>query len=214
MLVVIGILIALQVNNWNERRNNILKSHEILREIKRNIEENNKLIHEKWQVEKDVIHSINIIIDNLQDSKNYHDSLNYHFHNSVFWPSSSIKSSGYETLKANGIDLISSTNLKEAIVNLYEVSYAEIDEFIRGEEGYSTTMVMPLFSKLFLFHPEGAKEGTPFATPFDYEKVVASNNYKGVLSFWRNFKYYGNELRKDGIQSGKQVLTFIEAELK
>jgi hypothetical protein len=33
VLVVIGILIALQINNWNERKNNITKTTNILKEI-------------------------------------------------------------------------------------------------------------------------------------------------------------------------------------
>jgi hypothetical protein len=41
LLVVIGILIALQINNWNEGRKELAKSHEILREIAENLEYNN-----------------------------------------------------------------------------------------------------------------------------------------------------------------------------
>ena len=40
LLVVVGILIALQINNWNEENMRLRKSHEILDEIKRNVESN------------------------------------------------------------------------------------------------------------------------------------------------------------------------------
>lgn len=38
LLVVLGILIALQINNWNEKRQNKLKVENLLQKIQRDIE--------------------------------------------------------------------------------------------------------------------------------------------------------------------------------
>jgi len=73
---------------------------------------------------------------------------------------------------------------------------------------------MPVATKLFLFHPDKNAAVAPLATPFDFEKVIASDDFKGALSFWRNFKYYGNRIRQNAILNGEKVIALIEAELK
>ena len=44
VLVVIGILIALSINNWNENRKNGIKERVILRSLRVNLKENLKLL--------------------------------------------------------------------------------------------------------------------------------------------------------------------------
>ncbi len=46
VLVVIGILIALQINNWNENRKSEITKHVLLQELKQEFQENLKLIEE------------------------------------------------------------------------------------------------------------------------------------------------------------------------
>lgn len=66
LLVVIGILIALQVNNWNEGRKELAKSHEILREIAENLEYNNARFLKEIKEEEAVVKSIDIVLENLK----------------------------------------------------------------------------------------------------------------------------------------------------
>jgi uncharacterized membrane protein YgaE (UPF0421/DUF939 family) len=66
VLVVIGILIALQVNNWNEGRKELAKSHEILREIAENLEYNNAQFLQEIKEEEAVVKSIDIVLENLK----------------------------------------------------------------------------------------------------------------------------------------------------
>jgi len=209
LLVMIGILLALQVNNWNQNRLNHLKTHEILREIKRNVKENIKSTQENIAEEKAMIQSADIIFNNLNHIKEYHDSLDFHFQFSHLWPEVSIKSSGYETLKNNGIDLIQSDILKEAIVNLYEVAYNEIAEVTRTSEGYSFSMMGPTQTDLFL-----VDSGELSASPFDYQKVLNSEKYKGVLSYWKGLRYYAVGRREKANVQSEQLLILINKELK
>ena len=57
LLVMIGILLALQVNNWNEERKQLSKSHNILLEIKDNLEINTKRFEEEIKEDRSVINS-------------------------------------------------------------------------------------------------------------------------------------------------------------
>ncbi len=45
ILVVIGILIALQINNWNEKRKDVAKEQLILKQLQREYKNGSKRIH-------------------------------------------------------------------------------------------------------------------------------------------------------------------------
>lgn len=66
LLVVIGILIALQINNWNEGRKKLAKSHEILPEIAENLEYNNAQFLQEIKEEEAVVKSVDIVLENLK----------------------------------------------------------------------------------------------------------------------------------------------------
>lgn len=210
LLVMIGILLALQVSNWNDNRKNTAKSNKILKEIKRNVEDNIRQTNSEIEYEKSVIASINIVLDNLDHVGEYHDSLAIHFHLAHIWSTANWKSSGYQTLKAHGVDQIDSDAVKEAIVDLYEISYTNLAEVMRTSEGYSFSMVAPLFTELFRFNPGGAMEG---ARPFDYSKLLASDKFKGIFTYWRGLRYYAIDMRTNCNENGRKVVELIEKEL-
>lgn len=210
LLVVIGILIALQINNWNQNRLDHLKSIKILKEIKRDVQENVNLTQQNIQFDKNVIQSIDIIFHNLNQVKEYHDSLDLHFFRSHIWPEVNIKSSGYETLKSNGIDLIQSDTLKEAILDFYEVAYNKILEVTRISEGNSFSTVVPIQTDLFL---PRSKTGYSHK-PFDYQKVLDSIKYKGVLGYCRTLRVLGISRREFAIRRGEHLIKLIHQEIQ
>ena len=57
-LVVIGILIALQINNWNEGRKELKKGNEIMREISENLVYNTNQFTQEIKEERSVMNSI------------------------------------------------------------------------------------------------------------------------------------------------------------
>lgn len=205
-LVMIGILLAIQVNNWNEKQNIARKNAEILKEIKRNVEFNIQQFNAEIQREKGVIQSINIIVENLEHKRVYHDSLDYHYLTGVLWSESNWKSSGYETLKAHGVDKLESIEVKEAILDLYEISYNKVSEAMRISEGYSYSVVTPVQTDLFM-SKNAALEG---AKPIDYEMILGSGKYKGVLTYWRGLRYFTIDIRNDANLKAKSLIKLID----
>ncbi len=126
LLVVLGILIALQINNWNEERKSDREALELLHGLRANT---SAIIQDLQQVNKsehDVLESIDIVIDNLSNTKIYNDSLQYHFIYISYLPEMTWRSGAYETLKSKGLDLISNDSLREKIVDLYETEHQRI----------------------------------------------------------------------------------------
>lgn len=215
VLVVIGILIALQINNWNEDKKEIRKSFDIMREIRENLEYNNEQFKLEIKEEESVIHSIDIVRENLKFNKGYHDSLAFHFLNVAYWPGSIMKSSGYETLKSQGVEIIRSTTLRKSIIDLYQGTYVQIKESKQLSENNAASTMWPMFTALFETQPSVPNQ--PFknlkVTPFDYDQVVKSQPYTGFLSWWRHSRVVSVEQRMNAIEQNNAVLTMLSNEL-
>ena len=154
-------------------------------------------------------------MNNIKNIKVYNDSLDKHFHLSIFWSTSVWKTSGYESLKSQGVDLIKSKELRESIIGLYEISYPEIAEIIRNAENYSYTTIVPTISELFYTKPTTVGQSLESfeAQPLDYGKVLSSNKLIGALSFWRLQRVYAVELRQNAIHKNEILIKLIEREL-
>ena len=215
-LVMIGILLALQVNNWNEKGKDRAKSHEVLLEIRENVQFNTAQFNAEIKEEEMVIRSIDVVFDNINKSRKYHDSLDFHMYTIGYWPASSRKSSGYETLKSQGVELIKSNVLRQSIIDLYEKTYNEISEIILESRADHETSVVPIKTELFFFQPSDSK--LPFdehrATPFNYDEVVNSKKFKGVFSYWRNQRNVAIVLRQVAIAKNNELINVIDDELK
>jgi len=214
ILVVIGILIALQINNMNEERKELVKSHDILLEIKENLQFNTSRFMVEIKEEESVIKSIDIVFENINEYKVYNDSLDFHFINTTYYPTASRKSSGYETLKSQGVELIKSNKLRQGIIDLYEKTYNEISDVSRESGANHDINIIPLFTELFLTHPSIPNQ--PFekmgATPFDYDKVIHSQKFRGILSFWRQSRTVAIQLRQIAIGKNNELIDAINKE--
>ncbi|MFD1314908.1 DUF6090 family protein [Namhaeicola litoreus] len=122
ILVVIGILIALQINNWNEEK-------------KARVYEKKMLIEIKHALVKDVEFFKNHLMGNrltriqnacrffedylITDSINK-DSINYHYDGLTNGLQVTYNKGPYEALKSTGIDRVINDSLRNMIIELYE----------------------------------------------------------------------------------------------
>lgn len=67
ILVVIGILIALQINNWNENRKDRIKENALLTQLKSEFESNLAQLDQKISIRNDMIKASLILIDYIDD---------------------------------------------------------------------------------------------------------------------------------------------------
>src|SRR5210317_888694 len=106
-LVVIGILIALQINNWNEFKKDRVQERKVLTELKVSLQRNCTEMEKDALRRKNWNKSSDIIISALQNRIEYSDSLNLHFHNArIPGTNLSLSLSGYEGLKNTGYSII------------------------------------------------------------------------------------------------------------
>ena len=122
-LVVIGILIALQINNWNENRLKLTLEKEMLIEIKTGLRSDLKDVLFNLKSETKRIASGKILIDWIERDLPYNDSLGVHFQgvsNATFF---NVNVGAYQTLKQMGSRIIRNDSLRGRISTLYENEY-------------------------------------------------------------------------------------------
>ena len=213
LLVVIGILIALSINNWNEENKRIRKGREILVEIRENVEYNTTLFQKDIQITQEVVSSIDFILDNIINVKIYHDSLDTHFRRATYWETSRWKSSGYKAIISHGVEILESKQLRESIIDLYEISYAEIAEFTRLAEGNFPT-ILPKW--LEIIEREANGNDLYFehkAKPFDYQEMTDSRIFRSMLTFLRSQRLADIQIRLKAIEKNHELIELIDQEL-
>ncbi|WP_242094274.1 DUF6090 family protein [Aestuariivivens sediminicola] len=121
-LVVIGILIALQINNANEDKKDRVYEKKMLIEIKHALEKDvdyfkNHLVGSRLQK----IQNAALFFENylISDSIN-RDSINHHFNGLTTGFHLTYNNGPYEALKSTGIDRVSNDSLRNMIIDLYE----------------------------------------------------------------------------------------------
>lgn len=100
----------------------------ILEEIRQNTLSKIEILESDIRVEQKAIQSIDIILDHMMFQRPYHDSLDEHFHMSIFIPGVKWSTVGFESLQSHGIDLLGTDSLGQSIVEIYQVCYNSILE--------------------------------------------------------------------------------------
>jgi hypothetical protein len=122
LLVVIGILIALQINNWKTVKNNREFELKMLKEINNALKKdyiffNEHLIHYRNKTEIEAIEFFN---EAIITNKIAEDSIDYHFKGLDFGLRVTYNRGPYDALKTSGIDKITNDSLRSKLIYFYD----------------------------------------------------------------------------------------------
>lgn len=123
VLVVIGILIALQVNNWNEGRKAREAELKILREIHANLQGDLQEFETGIDIYLDKKNACRDLLTIVKQDLPFDESYGYYSNYLRINPRFDRNASGYQLLKTKGLDLIRNDELRKAITYLYEIRY-------------------------------------------------------------------------------------------
>jgi hypothetical protein len=148
-LVVIGILIALQINNWNEWRKERIIEKEMLTQLLVELKQTHKDHETDFRLQSEMLKSSWIILDLLDNSDiTYADTMASHFIRSSMDDYSYPISKTYETLKSSNSKIISNDSLSQLIHILYEDTYPRLEK----NTGYTNDieeLMLPYMKKHF-----------------------------------------------------------------
>ncbi|HDZ04284.1 MAG TPA: hypothetical protein ENH58_04480 [Maribacter sp.] len=175
VLVVIGILIALQISNWNERRKTSEKELILLTELQSALNLNKEKLNYRSDNFKNVSIEGKLLEVHLSNNLAYNDSLQSYFTIPTTDFSFQISYSTYENIKSQGFDIVSNSELRLKIINLYDEVFANSRDQEIKTSNLLTNSIQPIMFKYFKVTPIGFK-------PTDYKRLLSSEEYSNVLS--------------------------------
>jgi hypothetical protein len=126
ILVVIGILIALQINNWNEYRKDRVKEQAVLRQIKGEYQNNLKQLESKIHIREIIINSSQKIISYIDNSQGVpEDSILFNLSRGSYRPTfDPIKN---DIISSNKLSLIKNDSLRK-LLSQWESNVHQLNE--------------------------------------------------------------------------------------
>jgi len=174
LLVVIGILIALQINNWNEFRKDRKLESDYLKEINWEFKRNKEQFGNLLETHRDVCNTCDKMMTMVPFTKTKWDSLHYYYQQSiVLAPRFNPSSSTIESLINNAsIDIIRNDSLRvllldwnnlladwkeeeteatESVMNMRNWTYENVStDMVSSTNDFATSRLVN-FEKLFVF---------------------------------------------------------------
>ena len=189
-LIVIGILIALQINNWNQNQALRAKEIKILKVFHSGLNEAIIEFESSLALHNRALNAIEIIQDQLDQDMPYQDSLKYLFFNTTLtWGSSDLDNGPFETLKSLGLDLISNENIRDTLTLIYDEHDDWITEYEDRYEDLILNTGRSLSSSRFVDYWNGESKNDIIVgemEPLDFDKLKTDQEYLYHLRTQKN----------------------------
>ena len=200
LLVMIGILLAFQVDSWNDQRKRDVLKIAILKELKQNLKVDIVDIDENISQHEQSLKSSQIILSVIEYDLPKNDSLNNHFSNIILVPMFLPTKTAYENLKLTGATILNNDSLRLAIIELYERKYAFLKDVVDGERIKMVTDLngfyrnefrsIDFFGKSYPVNFEELIKNQVYSNYVNYQKTIS----KFILVRYENTKEETNKL--------------------
>ena len=210
-LVVIGILIALQVNNWNTLRQSNKQANSILREIVRNVESNiEEATLDKDRIENS-IGSAQTLLFHFENGHGYHDSLIVHMQNIFRARYFNGTRSGYTVLKSqSSLNLVEDLNF--AISIYFEESLEDAKHFMDAlEESYDEHGDM---LKKYFRYESFDLANRPRRIPKDFDSLNTEEDFINSLIELTESRYAAVGMLENFIERSNKLLDRLNTYLQ
>jgi len=191
VLVVIGILIALSINNWNENRKTDKVEIKILQELLSTLESD--MVFQKTQISnvKSSISSSKLIIEYLNNNLPFHDSLDFHFGNAFNDYTGLTRDQAYQKAKSYGLDFIKNDSLKEELTWTYEINTDNLHRLAESFDLYYNISLAPIQNELFVSTGYSYDNYFGILSPLDFNSLKENKKYTNILSsiIWKKEEF-------------------------
>jgi hypothetical protein len=207
---VIGILIALQINNWNEDRklNNIGRA--ILKEIKLNLIESEQKLTMGIQIQEKQILHYESILEYINNDLPYSPVLDSAFSQINRWYAPYLTYTSYETLKVQGLNIIANDSIRRGITEMYETNFTYlIKDYDQAEWLRAESITFPFFEK----HVRKSLIDERLARPNDFETLKKNDEFINILHSNISMRRIGIASYTDVISEIRLLILMIDREL-
>jgi len=181
LLVMIGILLAVQVNTWNEDRKRTAHEHKVLKELLLNLRMDSldHALNRDWS--RDVGASAGYVVDGLEARVAWQDSMVLHYGRLLLHGVATLNTSAYDNLKSIGFDLISNDSIRIAVTKLYSLDITRLlkleKEMLSDDQIHN---IVPVVLKRVRIN-----EPWWNSTPHDYDALMDDLEFQSVVR-WKS----------------------------
>jgi hypothetical protein len=205
-LVVIGVLIAVQINNWNENRKTAILAAELLTEIQNNIIVNIDLIKSHTSVIDRLNATSEKVVSIIEQRAKYNQDFESDFYFCFFSGTNIyVSNDGYEALKNAGFEIIKNNILKKEIVELFGVKNLKNAHFIE--------YIKENFKVYESFLIQNFLTEDQRLIPIDYQALIENQQFLAIVKRIKERRTSILKTLNIAIEENEEVLQLIQGEL-
>jgi hypothetical protein len=209
LLVMVGILLALQVNNWNEERKKvkttIIAFQELINNVKLDLDDLKRNVKSDSSTQSSVSHVLKII----ENKTPYDSTMSIHFGGMTKYSNFFHHKSAFENLRSTGFDLVKNESLRFAIIKYYDETCNYLLKLENNPiNPHELNFVQPFMMEHFYF----SSFFEP-AYPIDYNNLLKQEKLISILSTKHRLFDWKRKRSLDVINEGEKLIALIQEEL-
>jgi len=211
LLVVIGILIALQIDTWNENRKLQQRQAEMLTDLRSDLEETRKELEFGMRFNTLTLENYRNLMKSIEDEAPYSAKIDSASRYLPMFHVPRFTRTTYESIKSQGLDLITNDELKRQIAGLYENSFLYlIEDQAKVEWSLFNTTTLEVVNRYLKF----MDNGDLMVYPVDFEAMKVDPSFVNFLAQLIVLRASGVRFYEGIIQEISTVISAIDTELE
>jgi hypothetical protein len=186
LLVVMGILIAVSIDDWSDANKRKAAENKILREISTNLDGDLEEIRDDIWGYNYIIRADSALIASCSSSTDFNDLLGSYAYALSLSPHFNPSNGGYKLMESKGIDIISNDSLRIHLSDFYERSIPYYWKYERERVNAVENIFIPFTMKHFTM---GDFTGFPHRKliPNNYEVLRKNNEWLSLIQTSSDF---------------------------
>ena len=207
ILVVIGILIALQINNWNEYRKARTLERTLLNGAFKSIISDTLQLRGDIENYEELMEYANFIKTKFHDDSPYEQKLDTAFAQIAITHVYRPDYAAFNRIESVGIDIVKNDSLRDLLVQYYDFSkhIAYVENYFENSKYYR----QKIFPKYFKTYKYGWE-----AKPVNYETLKSSSEFLIALDYSINDAYFFGNAARRRLKNAKKLISQLKEELK
>ena len=178
LLIVAGILIALAVSDWNDRKLQRQEEVLLLGEIQSALTVDLAALELNLQLWTETANQIKALIEVLKSTPPYESSFDQLFGAPYGFRPANLNTAAYESLKSAGLQVVSDPKLRLSIAKVLDQHYESLTDVNDIDTYVITDVLRPYYLKHF-----SNMVFLKSATPLDYEAVIQDKYFQNIIEY-------------------------------
>lgn len=211
ILVVIGILIALQIDGWKEKQETYQHESNILENLHRDLSATKEELQNDIKANQQSRRNLEIALNHLDNNTQYTTAMDTLFPAIANWESPLPTFTTYEIFKIEGIRIIRSKKVKEGVIKFHESTLGFIiNDYDKAEWSLFENVTLPFITKNLSYTDQN---GTVSLKPNNYMALSQQAEFRNILTLSMAMRAKGLAFYETSLKELDQLLQIIRTEI-